>query len=241
MPIVWSVRTFILVLVMIASLLAQDYPGSFRVILVDDQSSDDTASVARALGDKRLEIISGVAHPRGWTGKLFAVSQGVERANTSDYLLLTDADISHTPDNLRRLVARAEANRFVLTSLMAKLRCDSFAERFLIPAFVFFFAMLFPFAWANDRRKPTAAAAGGCMLVNREALVRAGGIEAIRGEIIDDCALARAVMEKTEHVLLIGEGAESFALFQGFTAVDPAALKAAAGHTARELSAILSS
>jgi hopene-associated glycosyltransferase HpnB len=175
----------------IASLLAQDYPGSFRVILVDDQSSDDTASVARALGDKRLEIISGVAHPRGWTGKLFAVSQGVERANTSDYLWLTDADISHTPDNLRRLVARAEANRFVLTSLMAKLRCDSFAERFLIPAFVFFFAMLFPFAWANDRRKPTAAAAGGCMLVNREALVRAGGIEAIRGEIIDDCALAR--------------------------------------------------
>ena len=174
----------------IASLLAQDYPGSFRVILVDDQSSDDTASIARAVGDERLEIISGVAHPRGWTGKLFAVSQGVERANTSDYLWLTDADISHTPDNLHQLVTRAETNKFVLTSLMAKLRCDSFAERFLIPAFVFFFAMLFPFAWANDPKKPTGAAAGGCMLVNRAALARAGGIEAIRGEIIDDCALA---------------------------------------------------
>ena len=177
----------------IGGLLVQDYPGEFRVILVDDQSGDGTASAARALGNERLEVLSGAAHPQGWTGKLYAVSQGVARANTQapDYLWLTDADIAHTPDNLRRLVARAEAGEFVLTSLMAKLRCDSFAERFLIPAFVFFFAMLFPFSWANDPRKRTAAAAGGCMLVKREALARAGGIEAIRGEIIDDCALAR--------------------------------------------------
>jgi hopene-associated glycosyltransferase HpnB len=177
----------------IGSLLAQDYPGKFRVILVDDQSSDGTASAARALSDDRLEVLSGAAHPQGWTGKLFAVSQGVAHASAEapDYLWLTDADIAHAPDNLRRLVARAGAGELVLTSLMAKLRCDSFAERFLIPAFVFFFAMLFPFSWANDPRKRTAAAAGGCMLVNREALARAGGIEAIRGEIIDDCALAR--------------------------------------------------
>ncbi len=178
----------------IGSLLAQDYSGSFRVILVDDQSSDGTGDAARVLDDDRLTVLDGAAHPGGWTGKLFAVSQGVAAASATDppdYLWLTDADIAHTPDNLRQLVARAEKDRLVLVSLMAKLNCESFAERFLIPAFVFFFAMLFPFAWANDPRKRLAAAAGGCMLVKREALVRAGGIEAIRNEIIDDCALGR--------------------------------------------------
>ncbi len=144
----------------IGSLLAQDYPGSFRVILVDDQSSDGTALAAQALTNERLEILHGAAHPPGWTGKLFAVSQGVARANAGnapDYLWLTDADISHTPDNLRRLVVRAESGKFVLTSLMAKLRCESFAERFLIPAFVFFFDMLYPFGWVNDPRKRTGS------------------------------------------------------------------------------------
>ncbi|MGA7673779.1 MAG: glycosyltransferase [Rhizomicrobium sp.] len=178
----------------IASLLAQDYPGRFRIILVDDQSGDGTGEAARALGNERLTVLDGAAHPAGWTGKLFAVSQGVAHANAADppdYLWLTDADIAHAPDNLRRLLARATANKLVLTSLMAKLHCETFAERFLIPAFVFFFDMLFPFARANDPKKRTAAAAGGCMLVQREALARAGGIEAIRGEIIDDCALAR--------------------------------------------------
>jgi hopene-associated glycosyltransferase HpnB len=178
----------------IGSLLAQDYPGRFRVILVDDQSGDGTGAAARALGGDRLTVLNGAAHPAGWTGKLFAVHQGVAQANAADppdYLWLTDADIAHTPDNLRRLVVHAEANKFVLTSLMAKLHCESFAERFLAPAFVFFFDMLYPFAWANDPKKRTAAAAGGCMLVGREALARAGGIESIRGEMIDDCALAR--------------------------------------------------
>jgi hopene-associated glycosyltransferase HpnB len=176
----------------IGSLLKQDYPGSFRVILVDDQSTDGTAAAVRDGGDSRLEIVPGAAHPAGWTGKLFAVSQGVARAGGEpDYLWLTDADISHTPDNLRHLVARAESDKLVLVSLMARLNCESFAERFLIPAFVFFFDMLYPFGWVNDPKKRMAAAAGGCMLVRREALERAGGIEAIRSEIIDDCALGR--------------------------------------------------
>jgi len=181
----------------IASLLAQDYPGPFRVILVDDQSSDGTALKARSLTGERLEVIAGAPHPAGWTGKLFAVSQGVVRAGREpDYLLLTDADIAHAPDNLRRLVARAEQNRFALVSLMAKLHCESFAEKFLIPAFVFFFDMLFPFGKVNDPHSRMAAAAGGCMLVRRTALEAAGGIEAIRAEIIDDCALARRMKEQ---------------------------------------------
>ncbi len=176
----------------LASLLAQDYPGPFRVILVDDQSTDGTPSVARALNNEKLEIVTGAARPAGWTGKLWAVAQGVARAGqASDYLWLTDADIAHAPDNLRQLVARAERDRLVLVSLMAKLSCVTLAERLLIPAFVFFFAMLFPFAWVNDPKRKTAAAAGGCMLVKREALEKAGGIDSIRGEIIDDCALAR--------------------------------------------------
>jgi hopene-associated glycosyltransferase HpnB len=176
----------------IGSLLRQDYPGPFCVILIDDQSDDGTADAARALGNARLEIIEGAAHPSGWTGKLFAVSQGVARAGDEpEYLLLTDADIAHAPDNLRQLVARAETARYALVSLMARLNCESFAEHFLIPAFVFFFDMLYPFGWVNNPQRRMAAAAGGCMLVRRQALEHAGGIESIRSEIIDDCALAR--------------------------------------------------
>jgi hopene-associated glycosyltransferase HpnB len=179
----------------LGSLLKQDYPGDFRVVLVDDQSEDATADAARALGGSRLEIVTGAVHPAGWTGKLFAVAQGVAKAGAVDYLWLTDADIAHAPDNLRRLVARAETG-YVLVSLMAKLNCQSLAERFLIPAFVFFFDMLFPFSRVNDPRSKTAAAAGGCMLVKRTALEAAGGIAAIRAEIIDDCALGRALKEQ---------------------------------------------
>ncbi len=178
----------------LSSLLAQDYPGAFQVVLVDDASVDATAAEAAAIPDPlgRLQIVAGVPVPAGWTGKLWALRQGVARvsAEPSEFLLFTDADIAHAPENVRRLVERATAGQLVLTSLMARLTVETFAERGLIPAFVFFFAMIFPFAWANDPSRVTAAAAGGCMLVRREALERAGGIEAVAGEIIDDCALA---------------------------------------------------
>jgi hopene-associated glycosyltransferase HpnB len=181
----------------VASLLRQDYAGPFAVVLVDDQSRDGTAQVARdaavALGAAdRLTVLPGRALPAGWTGKLWAQQQGVEQAGVAPrYLLLTDADIVYTPDALTSLVARAEPGGFVLTSLMAKLRCKSLAERFFVPAFIFFFQMLYPFAWANNPRRGTAAAAGGCMLVRREALRDAGGLAAIRGALIDDCTLAK--------------------------------------------------
>ncbi|MBS0409818.1 MAG: glycosyltransferase [Proteobacteria bacterium] len=181
----------------VGSLLAQDYPGDFKVILMDDASEDGTADVARAaardLGrEDRLEVVTGAPLPAGWTGKLWAVSQGVERADAGApaYLLLTDADIAHGPDNLRALVARAEGEGRVLVSLMAKLCVETWPERLLIPAFVFFFDMLYPFAWVNRPKTRTPAAAGGCMLVGREALAAAGGIASIRTAIIDDCALA---------------------------------------------------
>jgi hopene-associated glycosyltransferase HpnB len=179
----------------IASLLAQDYPGPFSIILVDDQSTDGTAEVARraAAASDRLTILSGAALPAGWTGKLWAVKQGVDLAMTHgpDYLLLTDADIVYAPDTLTRLVAQSQSEGLVLNSLMAKLRCVSFAERALIPAFIFLFQKLYPFAWVTRRDRTTAAAAGGCMLVRGKALNAAGGIAAIRGALIDDCTLAQ--------------------------------------------------
>jgi hopene-associated glycosyltransferase HpnB len=180
----------------VGSLLKQDYPGSLRIVLVDDGSEDGTAAAARQVavenGEVRLDILRGTALPARWTGKLWALEQGIQHAGKDpDYLLLTDADIGHAPDNVRALVARAEQDGRVLVSLMAQLSCATWAERFLIPAFVFFFQMLYPFAWVAQGKRRLAAAAGGCLLVRREALERAGGIASIRSEIIDDCALAR--------------------------------------------------
>ena len=184
----------------IASLLQQNYPGEFRVILVDDQSRDSTAEVARStaavLGAAdRLTVLPGRTPPTGWTGKLWAQQQGIELAEIAPqppaYLLLTDADIVYAQDALTPLVVQAQTNGYALISLMAKLRCESLAERMFVPAFIFFFQMLYPFAWANDPRRSTAAAAGGCMLVRREVLRQAGGMAAIRSALIDDCALAK--------------------------------------------------
>jgi hopene-associated glycosyltransferase HpnB len=205
----------------IGSLLDQDYPGAFAIVLVDDESRDGTSTIARAAATtrgkvERLTILAGKPLPAGWTGKLWAQNQGVTHAAQGDpaprYLLLTDADIVHAPDTLRTLVSEAEAGGLVLTSRMALLRCDSMAERLLIPAFIFFFQMLYPFAWANDPKRATAAAAGGCMLVRRDALERAGGLSAIRHALIDDCALAR---------LLKRLGAIRIALTERVTSIRP--------------------
>lgn len=181
----------------VASLLAQDYPGDFSIVLVDDHSTDGTAEAARAAAGNetsRLTIVSARPLPQGWTGKLWALSEGVRQIPAApDLYLFTDADITHHRTNLSELVARLEGESRDLVSLMVKLRCESLAERFLIPPFVFFFAMLYPFAWSNDLRRRVAAAAGGCILIRRSAYERVGGYAAIKGELIDDCALARAV------------------------------------------------
>ena len=182
----------------VGSLLRQDYPGRFSVVVVDDQSTDGTAAAALAAASEaqaadRLQIVAGTGPPPGWTGKLSAMRQGLAEveagATKPEFVLFTDADIAYAPHVLTRLVAIARGNESVLTSLMVKLRCESAAERWLAPAFVFFFQMLYPFAWVNDPRRATAAAAGGCMLVRRECFTTAGGLEAVRGALIDDCAL----------------------------------------------------
>ena len=177
----------------IGSILGQDYAGDLRVILVDDQSEDGTGAIARALNDTRLTVLDGAPRPSGWTGKLWAMHQGSQNAGASEFVWFTDADITHRPDTLKSLVARAEKDGRVLVSLMARLECRSTAEHFLIPAFVFFFDMLYPFGAVNDPKSPVAAAAGGCMLARRAALEAAGGIAAIRHNLIDDCALARVL------------------------------------------------
>lgn len=186
--------------VSLRSLLLQDYPGNFHVFLVDDQSTDGTANFAQGVAyavDKleQLHIIYSADLPNGWTGKLWAMEQGVQKANQlqPDYLLLTDADIEHDISNLRRLVAKAETENLDLVSLMVKLRCQSFWEQLLIPAFVFLFQKLYPFRWVNNPKKSTAAAAGGCILIRRETLEKIGGLQIIRQALIDDCSLAKAV------------------------------------------------
>ena len=191
----------------VASLLRQDFPGSLKIFVVDDQSTDGTAEAARRAagveGD-RVMIIAARPLPPGWTGKLWAVQQGVEQAlaHRPDFLLLTDADIEHGSDNVRQLTDIAQCGTYELVSYMVKLHCRSFAERLLIPAFVFYFFMLYPPKWVGDTRRQTAGAAGGCMLIRPAALERIGGIAAIRQEIIDDCALARAVKQSGGRIWL---------------------------------------
>lgn len=185
----------------VGSLLRQDYPGPLTIIVVDDDSSDGTAAaavgVATANPDRQLTVVTSKGPPAGWTGKLWALKQGIAAAEAlrPDYLLLTDADIVHAPDTLAWLVAKSLAERLALTSLMAKLRCKSLAERSHMPAFVYFFQMLFPFDWVRQPSSSTAAAAGGCMLIRVDALARAGGIGSIRNALIDDCSLAAKLKE----------------------------------------------
>lgn len=178
----------------VRSLLRQDYRGPLTITVVDDDSDDGTDAIAMdaAAGDGRLRVIRTTGPATGWTGKLWAVSQGIAAAEASqpEYLLLTDADIEHAPDTLSWLVTKASGGRYVLTSLMAKLRCVSLAEKIHVPGFIYFFQMLYPFAWVSRTDSTMAAAAGGCMLVRADALASVGGIASIRGALIDDCSLA---------------------------------------------------
>jgi len=176
------------------SLMAQDYPGRLHPIVVDDRSGDRTAQIARSAG---AQVVAGVPTPAGWAGKVWAMAQGVAAADAAhpeaELFLFTDADISHSPTQLRRMAARLVAGDLALASLMVRLATDSFAERAIVPAFVHFFRLFYPFSRVNDRRDRTAAAAGGYMLVRRDALAGIGGMEAIKDALIDDCALAAEI------------------------------------------------
>ena len=178
--------------------LAMDYPGEAKVVLVDDRSGDGTGVLVRALAADAsarlpLTVVAGTEPSPGWMGKVWAMEQGRRAAGAVDYLLLTDADIDHPPHSLRRLVGQAETNGLDMVSLMAKLRAGNRWERLVVPAFVYFFAQLYPFSWVNRRSSRTAAAAGGCILVRREALERADAFESVRGAVIDDVSLGRAL------------------------------------------------
>ena len=184
----------------IASHMTSDYPGDFRIILVDDQSSDGTADFARAAAldaSRSLDVARTEALPEGWSGKVWALYHGVraaaEIAPDASFILFTDADIVHDPRTLRRLVAKAEAESLSLASLMARLDARGFWGELLVPAFIYFFQKLYPFPASNDPWSDVAAAAGGCMLVRKDALEASGGVEAFRGALIDDCALARQI------------------------------------------------
>jgi len=199
--------------VTLPSLLAQDYPGSVTLVLVDDASSDGTAEIARdlaarelarraaardagdpaALGGVGLTVLASPPPPPGWTGRLWALQHGVEFAGEAEFVLLTDADIAHRPGSLRALVEAATTHRLDLVSQLARLNATTRWERFVVPAFGYFFAMLHPFRWANRPRSAVAAAAGGCSLVRRDALRGAGGLGAVRGAVADDVAIARLV------------------------------------------------
>ena len=184
----------------VKSVVTQEYAGEFRVVVVDDHSEDGTGALAREAAERagaseRVLILRGAALESGWTGKLLAMQQGVESsvAREADYFWFTDADIEHAPDTLSRLVQRAEREKLDLVSLMVLAQVNSLPERLLIPPFLYFFLKLYPPSWTANRKRTTAGAAGGCILLKRAALERIGGLAAIRGEVIDDCKMARAV------------------------------------------------
>ncbi|HEV8492030.1 MAG TPA: glycosyltransferase, partial [Candidatus Angelobacter sp.] len=184
----------------VRSLLRQSGQSAIHIFLVDDGSTDSTAQVARAAAmaagqPEDLTVVPGTPLPSGWSGKLWALEQGIKLARPAnpDFFLFTDADIEHAPDSVATLVAIAEAGPYDLASFMVKLHCQSVAEKLLIPAFIYFFFKLYPPAWTANPRRVTAGAAGGCILIRPAALDKAGGIQAIRQEVIDDCSLAARV------------------------------------------------
>jgi hopene-associated glycosyltransferase HpnB len=193
------------------SILEQNYGGRVEVVIVDDQSDDGTGEIAKGMRTNcqtqgKLTVISGEPLPQGWSGKLWAIAQGISYAEKQeilpDYYLLTDADIKHDRHNLRNLVFKAEKEHLGSVSLMVLLRCQSFWERFLIPAFVFFFAKLYPFPLVNTPESKVAAAAGGCILIRRDVLKKIGGIGRVKDALIDDCSLAQVVKSEGESIWL---------------------------------------
>lgn len=211
-----------------AALLAQDYPAKIHIVLVDDDSTDGTAEAAERAAAKsktqhELVVLKNVGLERGWTGKLWAVNRGLSEAErlapNARYVLLTDADILHARTSLRELVSRAEQGGFKLVSLMARLRIETLAERALIPAYIFFFQKLYPFSWVSDPKHKMAGAAGGCMLVDRAALRDIGGIGAIRHELIDDCALGKAIKAQGPIWLGLADGVASLRGYPRWTDV----------------------
>lgn len=187
-------------------LLKQNYQGEWRVILVDDHSKDGTAAVAHKIAERqdradKLTVVSAPDLPTGWAGKVAAMNVGLGQSK-ANMVLFTDADIRHRPQSLSELVAAAEAGKLDLASRMVKLNCTAFAEKLLIPAFVFFFAMIYPFRRANNMYDQTAAAAGGVMLVRRKTLDKIGGLERIKSALIDDCSLAKFIKSEAGNVEL---------------------------------------
>jgi len=191
----------------VSSLAGQDYAGEFSIVVVDDHSEDGTGALARkaaaeSRAAERIAIHSAADIPPGWTGKLWALNEGAEAASEGkpDFLWFTDADVVHAPDTLKRLVFRAEKDSLDLASLMVLLQARTFPERLLIPPFLYFFLLLYPPRWIADPNANTAGAAGGCILLRRNVLAPIGGFASIRGEVIDDCALARAVKSRSGRI-----------------------------------------
>jgi hopene-associated glycosyltransferase HpnB len=207
----------------VTSLRNQNWPhSSLRIFVVDDNSADGTAEIARTAGGPDTTVISGKPLELGWTGKLWALSQGIEAALAidPDYLLFTDADICHDPFNVRNLVGIAETQGYDLVSFMVKLSCETFAEKLLIPAFVLFFFQLYPPSWIRSSDRKAAGAAGGCVLIRPQVLRAMGGIAAIRSEVIDDCALAREVKRSGGRVWLgLTQNTRSTRVYRSFSEI----------------------
>ena len=200
----------------VTSLAKQDYPGFIHIVVVDDESSDATQSL---VGNwPNLHVVQGVTLPKGWTGKLWAVQQGLNYAEahlpSSTFILMTDADIKHGRKNIRELVFKAESESLHLVSLMVRLRTKSFWEKLLLPAFVFFFQKLYPFSWVNDPKKRTAAAAGGCILIRRQTLLSANTLKTVRGHLIDDCAIGKGIKARGPIWLGISKDTHSLRAYQ---------------------------
>ena len=229
----------------VESLLTQDYPGEFRIVVVDDHSGDETAALAQRAAEARgaashVTILQAAPLQPGWTGKLWALQQGVEEAASlsPEYFWFTDADIVHAPDTLRRLVSKAVNHHLDLASLMVLLQAKTFPERLLIPPFLYFFLKLYPPRWIADLRARTAGAAGGCILLRRSALERIGGISSIRHEVIDDCSLAREV-KRTGGAIWMGLTRKSVSLRAYGTFAEIRDLIARAAFTQLEYSPLL--